>query len=527
VKKFFFASIILLLVSCRGPAPNAGQFPGGSPRERRAAEEALETKNFQDFLHQNKKDELQKLTENSFFDSRLKPLAGRPVLLAAGVKTWDRRRGESDEAPNVVKFEIIQGKGTLAFFTEYFPGQPVAGLPKTQLQTLAMDGYEAFVWVITDPDSHGEVVVRASLAPVGMRAAFIDPQSEILFHVNPVPVTAADKQWDVRKICGQTYENDSKPHAETADNFIFTYPSSIGVYKLDQTASLYAGGKLKLWRKNLKGLVAEAEDWEEKHVWKWEREKWHTLPPDLLGLLTHVDDQRRLGVLSYSQYDPVYGGQGNDQFRQGRWQLGEYLTKATSVEPEDLWTLKTEQEDVNSPLAVEVSRTRHTNLQQNHGAFFWGETIHWICSTGNLGTVYDMLFKKINYFQAGRLPSNEELKTRLAQTPKFTAAPSADKPINDFLKSVGFSFQDITPKLESRFHKLGHPPGPVVTKVDSASALALSGLLPNDVILMVNWEQTTNALELQKVLGNRHPAEMLTFVFWRQGSYHWVEVKLP
>jgi len=525
VKKLFSVSIILFLVSCRGSVPNAGQFPWASPRERRAAEEALEAKNFKNFLHQNKKDELQKITENSFFDSRLKPLAGRPVLLAAGVKTWDHKRGETDESPNVVKFEIIQGKGTLAFFTEYFPGQPVAGLSKSQLQTLSMDGYEAFVWLITDSDSHEEVVVRASLAPVGMRADFIDPQSEVLFHVCPVGITLMDKKWDARKICGQTYLNDSKPHAETTDNFIFTYPSSIGVYKLDQTASVYAGGKLKLWRKNLKGQVAEAEDWEEKHVWKWEREKWHTIPPDLLGLLTHVDERGRLGVLSYSQYDPVYGGQGNDQFRQARWQLGEYLTKAVSAGPEDLWTLKTEQEDANSPLAVEVSRTRHTNLQQDHGVFFWRETIHWICATGNLGTVYDMLFKKINYFQAGQLPSNEELKTRLAQTPKFTSSPSVDKPIDDFLKGLGFSFQDISPGLESRFRRLGHPPGPVVTKVDSSSALALSGLLPDDVILMANWKQTTDALELQKVLETPSPSEIVMFIFWRQGSYHWLEIK--
>jgi hypothetical protein len=170
VKKLFYAGAILLLISCRSQSPNAGKYPWLSPHERRAAEEALEAKDYQDFLHQNKKDELQKLTENSFFDEGLKPLGGRPVLLAAGVKTWEGKHGETDEAPNVVKFEIVQGKGELAFFTEYFPGKPVVGLPKTQLQTLAMDGYQAFVWLITDPASHEEVVVKATLAPVGRRA---------------------------------------------------------------------------------------------------------------------------------------------------------------------------------------------------------------------------------------------------------------------------------------------------------------------------------------------------------------------
>lgn len=488
-----------------------------------AAEEALERQTYQAFRRQDKKDELQKLTENSFLDSRLKPLAGRPVLLAAGVKTWDGKHAESDEAPNLVKFQIIQGKGRLVFFKSYIPGQPVVGNTETQLITLAMDGYEAFVWLITDPDSQDEVVVKASLAPVGERAGFIDPQSEALFHVHPVAMTPDWEKKDVRVLCAQTYRNDSRPHAQVVDQFLFTYPSSVGVYKRDPTARIYEKGHLKFWRLDVKRTVVEALSWEERKDWKWEREKWHTIPPDLSGFVTHVDATgEHFGTLTYSQYDPLYGGQGNDQFRQGRWQLGEYLTKASQAGPEDLWLLKTQEEDANSPIEVEVSRTHHTGLGLDHGVSYWGETTHWICATGNLRTIYDMSYQKIVSFRAGKLPAVEEMKTQLSLLKNPIAPSTADQPVDYFFKSLGFSFRDITPRLESRFQKLGHPPGPMVTQVDSRGPLGLSGLMPEDVIVMADWVQTTNSEGLQKVLEELPANKALTLVYWRQGSYHWV-----
>jgi hypothetical protein len=507
----------------RSPAHPPG-VPASQALSRYQQEEMLEAETMKRFRAQDKRDELVKLTENSFFDSRMKPLAGRPVLLAAGVKTWDGKHSETDESPNVVKFEILQGEGTLEFFTDYIPGRPMPGLPKSQLQTLAMEGYEAFVWLVTNPGSRDEVVVKASLAPAGMRAAFIDPKSEVLFHVHPVGMGPADKKWDIRKIRARTYLNDSKPHAEAADNFIFTYPSSIGVFKLDSTASLYRAGRLRLFHKDAKGTVAEAPDWEEKRTWKMEREKWHTIPPDLRGLLTHVEEGRaRLGFLTHSQYDPLYGGQGNDQFQQSRWELGEYLARDPEAGPEDLSVLRTIQEDPNSPIAVEVSRTHHTNLQRDHGMSFWGGTIHWICSIRNIWSIYDLVFKKTVFFQAGPLPSMDKLKTNLAGTPNPAAQPPVDKPIDDFLKGMGFSFQDMTPDLESRFRKLGHPPGPLVTRVEPQSIAGSWGLLPDDVVVMANWELTPSATELQRALtGETSDGKELasvSIVYWRNGSY--------
>jgi hypothetical protein len=343
-----------------------------------------------------------------------------------------------------------------------------------------------------------------------------------------VDVPESFKGLDVRKIRYQTYLNDSKPHAEIADNFIFTYPGSTGVYKLDPTAGLYREGRLKLFRKDLKGSVVEAPAWEEKHTWKWEKEKWHTLPPDLRGLLTHVEDKgTRLGILTYSQYDSFNGGKISDQFQQGRWELEDYLTQNIPAGPEDLWLLKTEQEDQNSPIAVEVSRTHHRNLQQDHGMSFWGETVHWISAVGNIWSIYDVVFKKTVFFQAGSLPQLIELKNRLAQTPDPVAPLAVNKTINDFRKGFGISFQDITPGLESHFQRLGHPPGPVVTQVDPQSPLGLLGLAPDDVILMANWEQTTSSFELQKVFSNISSAETLTLLYWRQGGYHWLEMNQP
>lgn len=501
----------------RSPASRApSPLPPVSAYDRAEAKEAEEMRLFR---AQDRRDELVKLTENSFFGPSLRPLAGRPVLLAAGVNTWNHESDEKDEAPNVVKFEVVQGAGRLEFFMDYTPGDP-PGPTRGSLKTLASDGYGAFAWLLTDPDHPGEVVVRATLAAEGEREAFIDPKSEVLFHVVPVAIPPAFRAFDIPGLKAGEFRAASKPHAEVDEDFLFTYPSSKGVFWLDQTGGYFGPKDVVLFHKDEKGVVAEGSREKEMEKFRSTHERWRWVPPDLRGLLTHLGEGGgRFGLLTYSRYDPGYKVIGTDNFRPTRWELGEYLAADPEAGPEDLFTLQSGEEDPNSPVAVDLSRTHRSRLERQGGEPYWAQSVQWACSTTNFNAIYGLDLQDKTFFQARPLPRPSDLKKRLEETPKPLSSPPGAQVKEDPFPALGLTFGDITPGREAKFRKLGHPPGPVVLRVSHEGPAAACGLEPDDVIVMAGWELTPSAEELRKILETENASNLLIVVYWRDGVY--------
>ncbi|HTC20192.1 MAG TPA: hypothetical protein VK859_05045, partial [bacterium] len=256
-KLFSLFLTILLLASCRAgkdggrPSPSQVKDPAG-------AEEALEEKDLREFHRQDQKDELYKITDNSFFGPRLSPLAGKPVLLAAGVRLWKDPHSDNDDAPNLVRFEIVEGKGSLEFFQDYEPGQPPPARGQMELEAAAMGGCEAFAWLWTDPGQPEEVVVRASFLAEGKRAVFIDPQSEVLFRVKTVESPAEFHPLGALQLKKNEYENSIRSYAALVDHFAFTYPTSRGMLSREQFVKFQGPARTVLLGKGPGGTVAEA-----------------------------------------------------------------------------------------------------------------------------------------------------------------------------------------------------------------------------------------------------------------------------
>ncbi len=516
---FFFLALVLFFVVFDG-GKTLNYFFNSPPL---TPEQKQEAESLRQFRSQSKKDELVLLTGNSFFPPSMRPLAGEPVFLAAGVDPWDGIvDDESGESGDMVDFEIIQGQGRLAFFLDYRPGQPVP-VTQTHLQTPARGSYEAFVWLFTEPGSTGEIVVRAKLAPQGERAAFADPQNEVIFHIHPLMVPAGLRVPSISTLAQKSFQADRVPHAEVLEKDLFFYPGGQGVFSSALKGLWFGSDQERIWTDS-SGAVQEISPAEEKTQWTESRRRWHSDPSHPPGILTHLEEAgQKWGVLSYSPVksaEPAAGG-----FQPADWIFEQYRALMPEAGPEDQVTLSSFQEDPEKPVELQIHRVHRSEPIAASSGAVWGRTMSWNNEVANIHHVYSIIREERHSFQNGSVPIQwvmDELKRAIQ-----LAGQKSGKPCQIFWAKAGCTLRDFDASLEERFHQYGHPPGVVVDSVEASGPIAKAGLKAGDMLVLVDWQKISSVAEAEKVLAGPEPEEGWPLLYWRNGVYfqYWIRIQ--
>lgn len=143
-----------------------------SPQQQKMLEKMVGDGEQSAFAKQNNKDQLIFGTQNSFEDDQFQPIAGKGVLLVAGIQPWDTKPEEAIHVEwkglrNMVEFEIVQGAGYLRKFSEYTPNEKRPFIASTRLKILADASEVAAVWLVTNDKDKGPTIVTAHLVPEG------------------------------------------------------------------------------------------------------------------------------------------------------------------------------------------------------------------------------------------------------------------------------------------------------------------------------------------------------------------------
>jgi hypothetical protein len=510
------------LIISEGPAKAQSQSPEAAAQLREKKNQdsyaAFHQKRLQELLKQFKaqtnKDELYLLTQNSFFEPKMSPLAGCPVLLVVGVHSWNKvwdKYGQREAGPDVVRFKIVRGKGYLATFPELKPGQVVDPQKPQSLEVYDREGAgeAAYIWLVTDPTESGEVVVEARLVAKGECAPYIDPKSRVELTVSPV---AKPEGWnyDALPLKEAEYQNILKPSAQIQDNYTVIDIAHAPV-TARSLATLWDGKSSVIYQEDNADpqQMKRAVSWTEKEDVSNRAHSWNYYDKNLQGLVTHMDVQdNRFGM--WIQTFPARNDEKNE--------MAEYLINNLPAGPERSVFVSADLLGKERPPYGEAYCKVVESFQPllKDGVYGWGL----VKDRGGIlfgHPFYDQLNLKVTRFLAGAQGlSADKLKDLLAQEPGQPDHPLL-APVTEFQSSWGLAYQDVSPELQKRLPAFGHPPGAVVTEVTPQSAADTMGLVPDDIILNANGLPVHNASDLSEILKGLDPANEMVFIYWRDG----------
>lgn len=90
---------------------------------------------------------------------------------------------------------------------------------------------------------------------------------------------------------------------------------------------------------------------------------------------------------------------------------------------------------------------------------------------------------------------------------------------------LGVMIQDVSKDLAQSFG-LEKPAGALVSSVEPGGPAAKAGLKNGDIIMAVNDSNVSEAADLQRAIGGRHPGDTVKLKIWRNKSAHTISVKL-
>lgn len=177
---------IFLTVALTGQAARLHSekiLPADAQAMARKMIEGMHAQEVLQFKSQSKQDVLELVTDNSFLDKNLKPIAGAPVLVVFQVKTWQQHYPLSmglgqGSAESTVKISTESGTASLLSILKLTSTVTTTlDWQKELVLNLDMNRFAA-AWVLIP--ENGRVTIRAELLPEGPRAAFVSKKAIVV-----------------------------------------------------------------------------------------------------------------------------------------------------------------------------------------------------------------------------------------------------------------------------------------------------------------------------------------------------------
>jgi serine protease Do len=139
----------------------------------------------------------------------------------------------------------------------------------------------------------------------------------------------------------------------------------------------------------------------------------------------------------------------------------------------------------------------------------------WLASTAGVGTQVKL--------KALRRGQEMDLTLVLGEHPDARADGRRRGPAfsGSRAQGLGLTVTDVDPQIQAKLG-LDSREGAVVTEVRDGSEAAKAGVLPNDVILQLNFKPVRNAAELERLISGLKSGDAVNFYLRREKSHLWV-----
>ena len=466
------------------------------------------------FRGQDKRDEPYELTGNSFLPSGLRPLAGKAVLLAVGIHTWNQswevQRAPGDRSHNFVQFTLTKGKGYLLPLDSYIPNQPDPAPQKRTLEAYAWDASAAFAWLVTPEGAAQTIEVEASLMPKGDRAEYIDKKKTVVYEIKSV-LLPEGWVYDPQAQSDLVFKNN---HPDSAfswwqDNYLFPQSAKGTVGNSTRVFISQKGGDIVL-SKDGDGKIKEDKSLSETQVDYQRRKKWDLEMNRHMEWMTHVDvEDNLLGVLSLSH-------PSRDSLDIG---LTEYQKDFLPAGDKNSYTLHWGENVTDYHDGIRHEIRESSNPQSAGGYDHWGLTRWRDFSDYGEAVPFTTGISVYRHLVAGATVNFPKIRAQYAADPGKPPVSDKANPVTVFLSAWGFSFQDITQEAAKKLPAFGWPSGTVVNQVEPKSAAEVAGLVPGDIIVFFAADKIESGMDLAKRLKEGHLSQDSVVIFWRDGVY--------